>query len=176
MIPGRGNANRDVHRHQNQDVKVKLYQPIFNPINRDNIHSIIGSFFIPWNNIRPGNVSMIKFYITSRRTRVHRYHCFVFLQLHTKYIFITLGLTKVLSLLDLMETSISKYISRFRIQRNYAPTAGTLWNKKDADKLTSHHFPVYEQYIQCDQFAYEIRSGAFKHIIRNVITSTLNLL
>ena len=46
MIPGRGNDNRDVHRHHNQEVaQVRLLQPIFTPINRDDIHSIIGSFF-----------------------------------------------------------------------------------------------------------------------------------
>ena len=149
MTPVRGDNNRDVHCHHTQVVKVRLLRPQFTPINRADIHSIVGSFFSQWKNIKPGNVAMIKFYITSRRSRVHRYHCFVFLQLHTKYIFITLGLTNVLRLLDLMETSIVKYITRHQVQRDYAPTAGTMWNKVGADKLTSHHFPVYERYIRC---------------------------
>jgi hypothetical protein len=74
----------------------------------------------------------------------------------------------------MMETIISKYISRYRIKRDYDPTAGTMWNKVGADKLTSHHFPVYERYIQCEQFAYEIRSGAFEYIIRNVTAERNN--
>ena len=43
-----------------------------------------------------------------------------------------------------------------------------MWNKPVANLPTSHHFPVYEEYVNCEQFDYAIHSRAFEHIICNV--------
>ena len=75
----------------------------------------------------------------------------------------------------MMVKSIYNYITRYQIQRDYAPTRSSKWNGRDPFSLiTSHHFPVYEQYVNCEQFQHKLNYRVFKDIILKVITERIH--